>query len=70
MISKGIIVLEEKVRVKNRVGSLTFNPSFKFGPSTSIIAYYVNSKNEIVSDTTSISLKDRLPNYVSQISVF
>jgi Alpha-2-macroglobulin bait region domain len=66
MISKGIIVLTEKVKIRNGIGSLTFNPKFEFAPTTNIIAYYVNNKNDIVSDTISFSVRDRLPNFVSQ----
>jgi hypothetical protein len=67
MISKGIVVLTEKVKIHNSIGSLSFNPKFEFAPTTNIIAYYVNGKNDIVSDTATISLRDRLPNFVRNL---
>lgn len=68
MVSKGIIVLSEKVKMENRKGQLIFNPRFESAPTSNVIAYYVNENNEIVSDSTTISLRNRLPNYVSLVS--
>lgn len=66
MVSKSVLVKTEKIKMKNRVGSFTFNAKFEFAPITSIIAYYVNNDNEIVSDSATVSLRDRLPNFVSK----
>lgn len=65
MVSKGMIVKSTKLTIENRQGSLTFTPKFSYAPRTYIIAYYVQRNGEIISDSTSLSFQNRLPNFVS-----
>lgn len=67
MISKGVIVRTDKINIINHLGNLVFNAKFEFAPTTNIIAYYINDKKEVISDSRTIYLRDRLPNYVSRL---
>lgn len=65
-ISKGLILETRKLQLENGFGSFKFYPKFSHAPITNIIAYYVKSNDDIVSDSVSVSLRDRLPNFVSK----
>lgn len=65
MISKGVVVQSNRVSMRKGKGKLTFTPKFLNAPETDLIAYYVKSNGEVVSDSTRITLRDRLPNSVS-----
>jgi hypothetical protein len=70
MISKGVLVSIREIRFKNQKATVTFTPTFAYAPKTEIFFFTINSNGFVVSKQITLSLSEKLPNYVRMLYLY